>query len=189
MMQTEHKRVNFVPPNIDDDFDVAEAAPLAVQHAPVTPDTAAPITVDLQPTRSFTSVQGKPVDFYKATQAKFVLVVAVVGVTLAALFFTAWLDGYINGMVAGSGWVVMTGISGLVAFAVLNHQDISVNPERTTQKRDKRALDAWETVNVERIRAHRDVQLRAIDRHYDLLEERNEQRAKRLADKRSRAQR
>lgn len=180
-MNRYNQQASFVPPYADDEVDadfrpIEGSAPLAAQ-APQTPTVdAAPIVPAKLDSRSFTSVQGKPVDFYAATERKFVLVVIVVGVTLAALFFTAWLDGYINGLVAGSGWVVLTGVAGLVTFILLNHQDMGVMPERTVQKRDKAAIDAWRDVNVARTDAQRDVALHAIDRHYDYLEGKERER-------------
>lgn len=174
------QQVNFVTPDVDEidaDFrPIDGSAPLAAQ-APQTPAVdAAPIVPAKLDSRSFTSVQMRPQDVLAATQAKFVIVLTLEAFALGSISFGMWAQGYVSGLLAGGGWVCFTAVAGLLTFVLLNHQDMNVMPERTVQKRDKAAIDAWRDVNVARTQAQRDVALHAIDRYYDHLEKREYER-------------
>ena len=138
--------------------DAATAAPVPTQLA------VQPVVMD-GGDKAITMEQGKPQDAAQALLLKFLAVLALEGIGLAALLFLAWLNSVGNGATLSGGWVVGTAICGLFTYGWMvrnanQHSAAGIQRQRNDLTADvamhavETQTDAWQAVELERWRLH-----------------------------------
>lgn len=158
-------------------------------HAPLaTTAPAQAITID-NGAKSFGSLQGSYTDHQTALQRKFLVVLAVEGVTIAGLLLLAWLQVRSHGLLFPPFWLVLTGIAGLVTFVVMDRTEHAHTPAGVERQRNQLAADVATDSHTATVGAWRDVEMRRIDAYYDYLERSDNRRYEQLTERRSLPQR
>lgn len=182
---------NFVAPSVDADANwrPLEPAQLPSVHTPSQPTTPAqPILIESGASKSFTSIQGTHRDRTLALLIRAVPVIVIEAFTIGGLMILGYLQYQAKVGYFGAGWLVLTGICGLVTFLFMSNQDNAHSPSGVERQRNSLTADVATETHETSVNAWRDVQLAEINAKYDYLNRvtmlEHDDRMRRLEDKR-----
>lgn len=180
----------FVSPGAvaDGEWRPLEPAQLpAVGPGPAT-TPAQPVVIDVGGDKSFSSIQGSHKNRSEALLLRAAPVIIIEGVTIAGLMLLGYLQYRANASYFGAGWLVLTGIAGLVTFLQMNAQDHAHSPDGVQRQRNELTAEVAVETHETTVNAWRDVQLTEIKERYSYLgkvaDQDHEQRIKRLGGSR-----
>lgn len=149
---------------------------------------AQPVVIDVGGDKSFSSIQGSHKNRSEALLLRAAPVVIIEGVTIGGLMLLGWLQYRGGAGYFGAGWLVLTGIAGLVTFLQMNAQDHAHSPDGVQRQRNELTAEVAIETHTSTVEAWRDVQLTEIRERYGYLNRitqlDHETRTKQIEDKR-----
>lgn len=186
------RSTNFVPSR--DPLELPARVAQQGQVMPVAPTVlqASPITTNTQ-SRSYTAVQGKPQDATLALLMRTGAVVAIVAGTVGILAIVALIKAWMGYPEAVAGWIVVTGVSALLAMYGFHRQDMKHSPagetmhiateaRRAAVETNRDQVTGWVQVETERWRLHYGVIEQQQTRDHEERQRLLEARIKQLDD-------